>query len=72
MPKSLDAYYDEAGRAGRDGRDAECILYYNFGDKSKIDDLVHKDLSPDERESYSKVNKYYSSIDCNSGNGKHG
>ena len=48
MPKSLEAYYQEAGRAGRDGCDADCILLYAPQDVITARWLIeHSDPNPD-------------------------
>lgn len=54
MPKSLEEYYQEAGRAGRDGENAECILLYNASDIITAKLLVGSGMRLQENELWEK------------------
>lgn len=49
VPKSLEGYYQETGRAGRDGLDGDCVLFFNPKDTEKLEKFL-KDKPVAERE----------------------
>ena len=68
FPKTLEGYYQEIGRAGRDGLKSDCILFYSRGDKRKheyfIDQLKDESAKNNEREKLKRVMDYCESNSC--------
>lgn len=60
-PDSLEAYFQEAGRAGRDGQKAYCVLLYNDGDSRKLQKRIDDTFPPKDevREVYDHLAYFY-------------
>ncbi len=67
MPKNLEGYYQEIGRAGRDGARADTLLFYSFGDVMILRDIIQSNNSENFEMQLSKLERmqqYAESMIC--------
>ena len=50
LPSNLERYYQETGRAGRDGEGSDCLLLFSLGDREKIKHFINLKTDPREQE----------------------